>query len=181
VPAPTSGAHVTSRFVPVSTALFASSPPTRTRCPSSSRHLESTTCSIPYSIFKCSTNLVSKSTQLKGAAMPTSKPAVPAAAEPRFADRYDEWHSISTGHQRGESKLPIVTGWRQSRSTKLSHQFKNWDSGGTRCSDLAGEGSDSWNEKAKALIPTYDIESAQCSVGNILSGEGKGRMSQDPS
>jgi hypothetical protein len=113
--------------------------------------------------------------------MPAPKPAVPAAAKPRFADRYDEWYSISTGHQRGESKLPIVAGWRQSRSTKLSHQFKSGDTGGTRFSDQAGEGSENWNEKAKALIPTDDRERAQCSVGDILSGEGKGCMSQDPS
>lgn len=106
--------------------------------------------------------------------MPARKPAVPAAAEPKFGKHFDPWHSVAAGHQRAEVRLPIVTGWRQSRSLKLSHQLKSGGTGGKRIFDTAGRRSNNRDEKAEALIPTDVGARAQCSVMDMLSENGKG-------
>src|SRR3954464_15262906 len=74
--------------------------------------------------------------------MPALKSTVPAAAKPKHGDYFDAWNSSSTGHQRAENKLGGSTGWRQSRSMKLSHQFKSGGTGGKRVSDKVGAGSE---------------------------------------
>lgn len=103
--------------------------------------------------------------------MPPPKPTV--AAEPKFGAHFDAWNSSSTGHQRAENRLGGSTGWRQSRATKLSYQFKSGGTGGKRISDQVGAGSEDWDEKAKALIPKDVRERAKASVEDMLTGKGK--------
>lgn len=102
--------------------------------------------------------------------MSVSKPEVPVAAQPKFGAHFDAWNSSSTGHQRAENKIGGSTGWRQSRSMKLSHQFRGGGTGGNRISDQVGAGSKDWDEKAKALIPKEVRERAKVSVGDMLVG-----------
>jgi len=68
-------------------------------------------------------------------------------------------------------------GWRQSRTAKLSYQFKSGGTGGKRMSDQVGAGSDDWDEKAKALIPKDVRERAKVSVKDMLAGKGKSTTS----
>jgi hypothetical protein len=103
--------------------------------------------------------------------MPPPRRTVPAAAQPNFGAHFDAWNSSSTGHQRAENKLGGSTGWRQSRAMKLSHQFKSGDTGGKRISDQVGAGSEDWDEKAKALIPTSVRERAKVNVRDMLVGK----------
>jgi hypothetical protein len=105
--------------------------------------------------------------------MPPPKSTVPAAAQPKFGDDFDAWNSSSTGHQRAENRLGGSTGWRQSRSSKLSYQFKSGGTGGKRISDTVGAGSENWDEKAKTLITKDVRERAKCSVGDMMTGKGK--------
>jgi len=100
--------------------------------------------------------------------MPISKPTVPPAAQPKFGNYFDAWNSSSTGHQRAENRLGGSTGWRQSRSMKLSHQFKSGETGGKRISDTIGAGSKDWDEKAKAMIPQAVRERARYNVHDML-------------
>jgi len=62
------------------------------------------------------------------------------------------------------------TGWRVSRTTKLSYQFKSGGTGGKRVSDTVGAGSEDWDEKAKALIPKETRARAKHSVRDMLMG-----------
>jgi hypothetical protein len=103
--------------------------------------------------------------------MATPKPSVPSAAQPRYHAYFDAWNSSSTGHQRAENRLVASAGWRQSRATKLSYQFKSGNTGGKRVSDMVGAGSEDWDEKAKALITKDVRERARISVGDMLSGK----------
>jgi hypothetical protein len=105
--------------------------------------------------------------------MPPPKSTVPPAAQPKFGDHFDAWNSSSTGHQRAENRLGGSTGWRQSRSSKLSYQFKSGGTGGKHISDTVGAGSENWDGKAKALITKDVREKAKCSVGDMLTGKGK--------
>jgi hypothetical protein len=102
--------------------------------------------------------------------MPVPKSTVEAAAKPKFGDVFDAWNSSSTGHQSAENKLSGSTGWRQSRSMKLSHQFKSGGTGGERISDKVGAGSEDWDEEAKALIPKEVRARAEMSVRDMLVG-----------
>lgn len=98
-------------------------------------------------------------------------PSLPQAAQPKHSAYFDAWNSSSTGHQRAENKLGGSTGWRQSRSMKLSHQFKSGGTGGKRISDVVGQGAEDWDEKAKALIPKAVRARAKLSVGDMLTGQ----------
>lgn len=102
------------------------------------------------------------------------KPAISAAAEPKYGNHFDPWHSASTGNQRAETRLPITTGWRQSRSIKLSHQFKSGSEEGGRIFDAMEKGSDIRDVKGK--FPTSgDIGAgAQCGVVDRLNGKSRG-------
>lgn len=108
--------------------------------------------------------------------MPAPKSTVSAAAKPKYGDYFDAWNSSSTGHQRAENTLGGSTGWRQSRSMKLSHQFKSGGTGGKRISDKVGAGSEDWDEKAKALIPKDVRARAELSVGDMLVGKNNSGM-----
>ena len=74
--------------------------------------------------------------------MPPHRPSVPPPPEPTKIF-FDPFNSSSTGHQRAESRLAGSTSWRDSRSHKLSHQFRdNSGRGGEQhLSDLVGAGS----------------------------------------
>lgn len=108
--------------------------------------------------------------------MPLPNP-VPPPAQPKFGGRFDAWNCSSTGHQRAENRLSGSTGWRQSRSSKLSYQFKSGGTGGPRISDQVGAGSENWDEKAKALIPKDVRERAKVSVQDMLTGNCKRKAS----
>ena len=84
------------------------------------------------------------------------------AASPRTF--FDPWNSSSTGHQRAENRLSGSTSWRQSRSLKLTEQYKGGLTGGNRLADTVGAGSDEfgtdgrkpnggWEKGAKGLRP----------------------------
>jgi hypothetical protein len=100
--------------------------------------------------------------------MPPPKSSVPPAAKPKF-ERFDPWNSSSTGHQRAENRMGGSIGWRQSRTMKLSHQFKSGDNGGKRISDQVGAGAENWDERTKTLIPK---EVDKIDVGDMLLGKG---------
>jgi hypothetical protein len=108
--------------------------------------------------------------------MPAPKSTVPPAAQPQFRDYFDAWNSSSTGHQRAENRLGGSTGWRQSRSSKLSYQFKSDGTGGKRISHTVEAGSENGDEKVKALMTKTVRERAKCSVGDRLTGEGKSTL-----
>jgi hypothetical protein len=109
--------------------------------------------------------------------MPPPKSSTPSTAEPKFGAYFDAWNSSSTGHQRAENRLGGSTGWRQSRASKLSYQFKSGKTGGPRISDQVGAGSENWDEKAKALIPKDVRERAKISVEDMLTGKSKSKVS----
>lgn len=89
------------------------------------------------------------------------RPASPTAAKPTARSRapvnpprtlpsgvaasphifFDPWNSSSTGHQRAENRLSGSTSWRQSRSLKLTEQYKGGLAGGKRVADTVGAGS----------------------------------------
>lgn len=45
-------------------------------------------------------------------------------AKPKHFALFDPWSSSSTGHQRAANKAGSSTGWRLSRSAKLTVQFR---------------------------------------------------------
>ena len=92
---------------------------------------------------------------------------------------YDPWNSSSTGHQRAENRLSGSTSWRQSRSYKLSHQFRDTsgEGGAGHRADLVGAGSEhfgrdgrkengSWEKGASGLREhgCLDIKASFASV-----------------
>ncbi|PSK46265.1 DNA repair protein REV1 [Elsinoe australis] len=70
-------------------------------------------------------------------------PPFPIAAKPA-KEIFDPWNSSSTGHQRAENRLSGSTSWRDSRTAKLSEQFRSGLSGGKRVADTVGAGSESF-------------------------------------
>lgn len=105
--------------------------------------------------------------------MPARKLKVMAAAEPKYGRHFDPWHSAAAGHQRSESRLPVVTGWRESRSMKLSHQLKSGGTGGIRVFDNVERGFGNW-DKAKTLGPADIKSKSQCSVVDMMKGKEPG-------
>ncbi|KAF7858772.1 uncharacterized protein EAF02_011096 [Botrytis sinoallii] len=103
--------------------------------------------------------------------MAPPKPQIPPAAKPVFGAHFDAWNSSATGHQRAENKIGGSTGWRESRASKLGHQFKSGGTGGKRISDKVGAGSEDWDEKANALIPKEVKARARRSVSDMLVGK----------
>lgn len=109
--------------------------------------------------------------------MPARKHKLMAAAEPKYGRHFDPWHSGASGHQRAESRLPVVTGWRESRSMKLSHQLKSGGTGGIRIFDNVERGLESW-DKAKTLEPGDIKSKSQCSVVDMIKGKDPGMSMQ---
>ncbi|UNI20731.1 hypothetical protein JDV02_006796 [Purpureocillium takamizusanense] len=60
-------------------------------------------------------------------------PALPGAAEPVHAARFDPWNSSSTGHQRGDRRPG--TSWRDARTRKVNSQFRSGGGGDDDASD----------------------------------------------
>jgi len=60
--------------------------------------------------------------------MAPPKSAIPPAAKPKHHAFFDPWNSSSTGHQRAENKAGASSGWRLSRTAKLSVQFRSGSS-----------------------------------------------------
>lgn len=56
--------------------------------------------------------------------VPPKAPGIPAR-KPKEGDFFDPWTASSTGHQRNENKAGSSTGWRVSRTAKLSNQFRS--------------------------------------------------------
>ena len=63
------------------------------------------------------------------------------------------------------------TGWRESRTVKLSHQFRSGNDGGRIILDQIGAGSEHWDEKAKVSIPKGVRERARCNVVDMLRAQ----------
>jgi hypothetical protein len=74
--------------------------------------------------------------------MPPYHPKHPPPPQPTRI-LFDPFNSSSTGHQRDANRLSGSTSWRDSRSYKLSHQFKDTSGrgGNQHLSDLVGAGS----------------------------------------
>ena len=82
--------------------------------------------------------------------MPPHKSPAPKAPEPTKIF-FDPFNSSATGHQRAENRLSGSTSWRNSRSYKLSHQFRDTSGrGGQRhLSDLVGAGSEHFGKDGR--------------------------------
>ncbi|KAI1662668.1 hypothetical protein F4813DRAFT_384251 [Daldinia decipiens] len=102
----------------------------------------------------------------------TSKSEIPKTAEPRYRQVFDSWNSSATGHQRAENHIGRSIGWRQSRSLKLTSQFKGGPAGGSRVSNTVGTGSKDWDPKLKALVTPELRSRAKCSVRDMLAKPG---------
>ncbi|THW72351.1 hypothetical protein D6D19_06588 [Aureobasidium pullulans] len=73
-------------------------------------------------------------------------PPVSTKPKRRF---FDAWNSSSTGHQKADNSLAGSTGWRESRSLKLSNQFGAGASGGARLADTVGAGSENFGKDGR--------------------------------
>ncbi|KKY14715.1 putative brct domain-containing protein [Phaeomoniella chlamydospora] len=71
--------------------------------------------------------------------------SLPKAPQPTRT-LFDPFNSSATGHQRAENRLSGSTSWRESRSHKLSHQFRDATGGGgtEHLADLVGAGSENF-------------------------------------
>lgn len=98
----------------------------------------------------------------------TSKPPIPKVAEPRYGQSFDSWNSSATGHQRAENHLGRSMGWRRSRNTKLTSQFKGGSAGGQRVSDTVGAGSKDWVPNMNALVTPELRSRAKCSITSAV-------------
>ncbi|KAI1389766.1 uncharacterized protein F4822DRAFT_212658 [Hypoxylon trugodes] len=99
-------------------------------------------------------------------------PTIPKAAEPKYGQSFDSWNSSATGHQRAENHLARTTGWRQSRSSKLTNQFKGGPGGGPRISDKVGAGSKDWDPKLNTLVTPELRSRSKNSVLDMLARPG---------
>ena len=106
--------------------------------------------------------------------MAPPKSKLPLTAQPKLSNHFDAWNSSSTGHQRAENRLGGSTGWRQSRATKLSYQFKSGGTGGKRISDAVGAGSKDWHEATKAIITEEEKSRAMVNFKDMLMGKRNG-------
>jgi len=149
----------------------AAHPPYQCNCNTSTKNRQSMNLLLGN---QCST--LDKNSDEIAARMPPPKSSIPPAAQSQYRDYFDPWNSSSSGHQRAENRLGASTGWRVSRNTKLSYQFKSGNTGGIRVSDTVGAGSEDYDEKAKALIPRHVRERAKSSVLDMLVLKGNSGM-----
>ena len=82
--------------------------------------------------------------------MPTHHPKHPPPPLPTRIF-FDPFNSSSTGHQIDKNRLSGSTSWRDSRTHKLSHQFKDKSGrgGGQHLSDLVGAGSENFGKDGR--------------------------------
>lgn len=101
---------------------------------------------------------------------PPSKSKLPPPAEPQLSRNFDPWNSVSTGHQRAETRGP--QGWRQSRNLKMNRQFRAGSSGGQRISDTVGVGSEDYDDRLGLFVPKEVRARAMNSVADMLRNPG---------
>lgn len=101
---------------------------------------------------------------------PPPNPAVPKAALPRHAAKFDPWNSSSTGHQRPDQRPG--TGWRDSRSRKLNGQFRAGGDGGARVGDAWGPGAAGYDAALGGVVPGWVAERRGRSVADMLARPG---------
>ncbi|OAP56619.1 hypothetical protein AYL99_08731 [Fonsecaea erecta] len=77
-------------------------------------------------------------------------PKQPPAPQPTRVF-FDPFNSSSTGHQRAENRLSGSTSWRDSRTYKLAHQFKDTTGRGghQHLADLVGAGSENFGQDGR--------------------------------
>ncbi|PNS16072.1 DNA repair protein REV1 [Sphaceloma murrayae] len=115
--------------------------------------------------------------------MPPAPPPFPVAAKPK-REIFDPWNSSSTGHQRAENRLSGSTSWRDSRTAKLSEQFRAGLSGGKRIADTVGAGSESFERGERTANGGWkrgvvrDRASGQVSLWESF-GVGNGKRSNE--
>jgi hypothetical protein len=82
--------------------------------------------------------------------MPPHHPPIPKAPEPTKIF-FDPFNSSSTGHQHAKNRLSGSTSWAQSRSFKLSHQYRDLSGGGgsKHLADLVGPGSENFGKDGR--------------------------------
>ncbi len=98
--------------------------------------------------------------------MPAQKPSLPPTAQPTRS-LFDPWNSSATGHQRAEDRISGSTSWRESRTYKLGHQFRDGSgTGGGRLSDLSGTGTGSEGSGVDGRMEGWGWESGECLVYN---------------
>jgi hypothetical protein len=112
-------------------------------------------------------------------AMPPPKPNLPPPAEPQYSRNFDPWNSVSTGHQRAETRGP--QGWRESRNKKMNGQFRAGNSSGPRISDTVGVGSEDFDDRLGLFVPKEVRARATSSVADMLRNPGTMRAASRPS
>ncbi|KIX94296.1 uncharacterized protein Z520_10006 [Fonsecaea multimorphosa CBS 102226] len=82
--------------------------------------------------------------------MPAHHPKQPPPPQPTRVF-FDPFNSSSTGHQRAENRLSGSTSWRDSRTYKLSHQFRDATGRGghEHLADLVGAGSENFGQDGR--------------------------------
>lgn len=97
--------------------------------------------------------------------MPGPKRDGRAAEQPRFR-HFEAWYGASEGHQRAERTLPVVAGWKQSRSVRVTEEFKR-DVGGD------GGGGERYLEGKTAEGTTSTTEGNASEKTSEKTSEGK--------
>ncbi|KAI9878376.1 MAG: hypothetical protein M1830_001081 [Pleopsidium flavum] len=89
--------------------------------------------------------------------MPPHRTQHPPAAKPTRI-HFDPWNSSATGHQRADNRLAGSTSWRQSRTTKLGHQFRGGAGGGKRVFDTVGAGSKDFGKDGRKENGGWEVD-----------------------
>lgn len=112
--------------------------------------------------------------------MPTHHPKHPPPPQPTRI-LFDPFNSSSTGHQRAENRLSGSTSWRDSRSYKLAHQFKDTSGrgGNQHLSDLVGAGSENFGKDGRKENGDWEVgapglrENGWQDIRDLMSGNRK--------
>ncbi|KAJ9612600.1 hypothetical protein H2200_004197 [Cladophialophora chaetospira] len=112
--------------------------------------------------------------------MPTPHPKHPPPPQPTRI-LFDPFNSSSTGHQRAENRLSGSTSWRDSRTYKLAHQFKDSSGrgGNQHLSDLVGAGSENFGKDGRKDNGDWEVgapglrENGWQDIRDLMSGNRK--------
>lgn len=106
---------------------------------------------------------------------PKPKPSPKATVEPHNHLLFDAWNSASTGHQRAENPYSGTTAWRETRSRKLSSQFRSGDCLPNRSeTQQSGTGKGEWK-----WVSDEDVRRSQLGVRDIRNYMGVGKRKAD--
>ncbi|KAJ5815240.1 hypothetical protein N7474_007017 [Penicillium riverlandense] len=106
---------------------------------------------------------------------PKPKPSPNVPVEPRNHLLFDAWNSSSTGHQRAENPYSGTTAWRETRSRKLSSQFRSGD-----CLPNKSETQQSATGKGEwRWVSDEDARRSQLGVRDIRNYMGVGKRKAD--